>query len=430
MSSDEFTWTALYRELATKLADYQDRQPELIALLEQIREKGFVVTPLKDKDESGNSFLLKEIDPFTFLGSFNRGVKEESRLGILAELKKYFQCEAELPSDFSGIPILNNQRSWFIPYQYERDADDVAKLWRVFKLALGPDPLHNQEFKSAFDAVLDILGVNVNLTMGLFWIRPDTFLNLDATNRNLLRIDLKEGLSGDVYLKILAQVSQEQRKSFLEISRDAYERAHTDEGVGSKKPANKPPSDASYWFVGAYWSDRDPKDQTQRFLAEGIWQNGYDDQYLDLVKDMRVDERIAIKAVGTQKHELPFNAHGNTVSKMEIKAVGTIVKNRNDGRTVEVEWERDFEPKTWYFSTSQKTVWRVKPETNSKRQLIAFTFNNQPQDYEWYTKEWYGKPDLEEKEDTERPTDEIPISTPYSIDDIVDEGAFVSRAEL
>lgn len=432
MPPNQFTWTALYGELATKLADYQDRQPELISLLEQIREKGFVVTPLKDKDESGNSFLLKEIDPFTFFGSFNRGVKEESRLGILAELKKHFQCEAELPADFSGIPILNNQRSWFIAYQYEREADDVAKLWRVFKLALGANPLHNNEFKSAFDTALEVRGVNVNLTMGLFWIRPDTFLNLDATNRGLLQIDLKEGLTADLYLKILARVGREQKKSFLEISRDAYDYAHTDEGGGSKKAANKPPADASYWFVGAYWSDRDPKDQTQRFLAEGIWQNGYDHQYLDLVKDMRVDERIAIKAVGTQKHELPFNARGNTVSKMEIKAIGTIVKNRNDGRTVEVEWERDFEPKTWYFSTSQKTVWRVKPETNSKRQLIDFTFNDQPQDYEWYTKEWYGKPDLDDRktQETERPADEIPITTPYSIDDIVDEGAFVSREEL
>ena len=222
----------------------------------------------------------------------------------------------------------------------------------------------------------------------------------------------------------------EQRKSFLELSRDAYDYAHTDAGRDTKKATGKPTSDESYWFVGAYWSERDPQDQTQRFLAEGIWQNGYEDQYLDLVKDMRIDERIAIKAVGTQNMDSPFNARGHTVSKMEIKAIGTIVKNRNDGRTVEVEWERDFEPKTWYFSTSQKTVWRVKPETNSKRQLIDFTFNDQPQDYEWYTKEWYGKPDLEEKKDTERPTDEIPITTPYSIDDIVDEGAFVSRAEL
>ena len=56
MPLDQFTWTSLYRELATTLADYQDQQPELIALLEQIREKGFVVTPLKDKDESGIHF--------------------------------------------------------------------------------------------------------------------------------------------------------------------------------------------------------------------------------------------------------------------------------------------------------------------------------------------------------------------------------------
>src|SRR5689334_18853269 len=109
MTSDWFTWTALYSELAKKLSNYEDRQSELINLLETIREQGYVVTPLKDKDASGNSFLVTEIDPFTFFGSFNRGVKDQSRLGILAELKKYFDCKAELPTDFSGIPILNNQ---------------------------------------------------------------------------------------------------------------------------------------------------------------------------------------------------------------------------------------------------------------------------------------------------------------------------------
>lgn len=55
MPSDQFTWIALYSELAKRLADYEDRQSELIALLEEIREKGFVVTPLKDRDASGNS---------------------------------------------------------------------------------------------------------------------------------------------------------------------------------------------------------------------------------------------------------------------------------------------------------------------------------------------------------------------------------------
>ena len=36
----------------------------------------------------------------------------------------------------------------------------------------------------------------------------------------------------------------------------------------------------SYWFVGASYGGTE--DQTSRFLSEGIWENGYDDKYLDL----------------------------------------------------------------------------------------------------------------------------------------------------
>jgi 5-methylcytosine-specific restriction enzyme B len=433
MTSDRFTWTALYSELATKLANYEDRQSELINLLDEIRKQGHVVTRLKDKDASGNSFPLTEIDPFTFFGSFNRGVKDESRLGILAELKKYFDCKAELPTDFSGIPILNNQRSWFVGYQYDRKADDFAKLWRVFKLALANDPLHDDDFRSAFDEALGVWGVNVNLTMGLFWIRPDTFLNLDSTNRSLLRLDLKEGLSSGFYLRTLARVAEEQKKSFVEISLDAYNHAHRDEVEQPKTIEREPIPEGSYWFVGAYWSDRDPQDQTKRFLEEGIWQNGYEDEYQNLVNSMRVGERIAIKAVGTQKHGLPFDARGNTVSKMNIKAIGTIVANRNDGRTVEVEWDQAFEAKVWYFSTYQKTVWRVKPDDEFAKKLIAFTFGGEAQDYEWFCRQWYGKVDSRDRKGPEEPQPvptAIPRCTPYSVEDIVAEGAFVSLDEL
>ena len=40
--------------------------------------------------------------------------------------------------------------------------------------------------------------------------------------------------------------------------------------------------EASYWFVGAVWHGTD--DQMPRFLDEGIWENGYDDQFSDLVR--------------------------------------------------------------------------------------------------------------------------------------------------
>jgi 5-methylcytosine-specific restriction protein B len=139
--STTFTWVPLYCELADRLAEWESRQDELIALLEQIRSKGYVVTPLTDRDDQGNHFLMKEIDPFTFLGTFNRGVRDDQRLAILTQLKEHFGAASELPTDFSGIPILNNMKSWFVAYQYQRKPDDVARLWRVFQLALVA-PIH------------------------------------------------------------------------------------------------------------------------------------------------------------------------------------------------------------------------------------------------------------------------------------------------
>ena len=49
-----------------------------------------------------------------------------------------------------------------------------------------------------------------------------------------------------------------------------------------------------YSFVGAMYGGKD--DQMPRFIEEGVWENGYEDKYLDLVKSIKVGDRIAIKA--------------------------------------------------------------------------------------------------------------------------------------
>src|ERR1035437_9183534 len=100
------------------------------------------------------------------------------------------------------------------------------------------------------------------------------------------------------------------------------------------------------WFVGASYGGTD--DQTPRFLEEGIWENGYEDKYLDIVRAMQPGERIAIKAAYTQKHDLPFDNRGLTVSVMAIKAIGTITENPGDGRRVKVDWTPLDPIKLWY----------------------------------------------------------------------------------
>lgn len=50
------------------------------------------------------------------------------------------------------------------------------------------------------------------------------------------------------------------------------------------------------WFVGATYGGTD--NQTPRFLQEGIWENGYQDKYLDAVKSIQLRPASVVYAIG------------------------------------------------------------------------------------------------------------------------------------
>ena len=213
--------------------------------------------------------------------------------------------------------------------------------------------MENEDFVQAFDEALTVKQTNVNLTMGLFWIRPDEFLSLDLTNRNYLGIRLPEGgLNAAFYAETIRTV-REEGKSFAELSLAAWgaENDRLRRIAESKEAEYRAWGGVNYWLVGAYWDDKDPPDQTQRFVEEGIWENGNQSRITTDVFAMRVNDKIAIKAVSTQRKGLPFDGRNLTVSRMTIKAIGTIVANRNDEA---VRWFRDavvYQPKVagyWY----------------------------------------------------------------------------------
>lgn len=136
----------------------------------------------------------------------------------------------------------------------------------------------------------------------------------------------------------------------------------------------------SYWFVGAYYYGEAVEDLTDTFVEEGIWRNGYEDKYLDEVQSIEVGERIAIKAAYTRLYELPFEANGNKVSVMAVKATGTVTRNHGDGRTLDVEWDPREHIREWYFYTNQRTVWKVQPGDWRTDGLIDFAFEGEEQD--------------------------------------------------
>jgi 5-methylcytosine-specific restriction protein B len=430
MADSQFTWIPLYTELAHKLVKWESRQAELIDLIEEMRADDLTVTPVNDEDADGNSFLIQEIDPFTFFGVFNRGVKDETRIEILKRLKSHFDCSAALPTDFDGIPILNNQKSWLIGYSHLRQPDDVAKLWWIFRVALSEDPLKNPEFESAYNAARKVKQVSNNLTMGLFWIRPDVFLSTEKKNRKYFELPNNVSNTAQSYTAALAKIRQQHKESFPELSHKAH--VHSINPPANPSGTPQISNEQTFWFVGAYWKRREPPEQTSRFLKEGIWQNGYKDRYPDKVRSMQVGDRIAIKSAHTQRENLPFDAYGNTVSKMLIRAVGTIVGNREDGRTVDVAWDETWKPKDWYFFTYQATVWKLTLHEDYKNReyaekLIRFAFFDEPQDIDWFLERWYG----EEDDGDVLPGEESESGpSPYSLDDIVEDGAFVPKSEL
>ena len=151
-----------------------------------------------------------------------------------------------------------------------------------------------------------------------------------------------------------------------------------------------PPDGAprSSWFVGASYGGTE--DQTARFVREGIWENGYDDRYLDQVRAMRAGDRIAIKSTYTRKHGLSFDNRVKSVSVMAIKAVGTITENLNDGKRVLVDWiAPEGPPREWYFYTYQRTIWRVSPGEWKADGLLQFAFGGRPQDVDRFLKHPY-----------------------------------------
>ncbi|MGZ9204412.1 MAG: hypothetical protein ACXW37_10365 [Nitrospira sp.] len=198
------------------MLDYRNDRRPLIEGIHEIATKTAGLSYLQDKFADGTTGPLKDICPFTAMGTFNRKMKDANRKAIAAELAKLLDVEAQVPESFEGIPPLNNQRSWFFRYAQKRGDGDIDTLWRVFAAAarfLDSDlPEHRAEFVEAYDAATELSGVAWNLSTGFYWAHPWDFATLDSQSRHYItkRLNLQIPISSpqqpcasDGYLKLL-----------------------------------------------------------------------------------------------------------------------------------------------------------------------------------------------------------------------------------
>ena len=165
---NNFSWVEIYKDIAEKIKDKSTE--DLIKLLQDC--DNCKINYLKNK-KSGKEEWIK-LDLFTFFGSFNRAGFESRKKILQHIITKLNLGENKSPSDFDGIPVLENRNSFFYWAEDENKSGDLENLNTLFKNAIGDDV---NNISDKFNQCLGISGVGLSkLTTGLFWINPEKFM--------------------------------------------------------------------------------------------------------------------------------------------------------------------------------------------------------------------------------------------------------------
>lgn len=225
LNSDmRFTWIPYYKEFAQKLLQFHDNRKSLLKSIYDRREELYANYL---HDEGGEDDLCVDIDPFSVFALFNRGIKEENRINSTKVFKEFLGISSDVPQDFEGVPIMNNQKSYFFGYKKHRNPEDIDNLWSLFNKLIG-----EEDIEEIYNTVIKQYGINVNITMALFWIRPNDFLALDSTNRAYLKkqydIDLPRKVPEYAkYMELINDIKEKmanntiKEKTFYELSANA-----------------------------------------------------------------------------------------------------------------------------------------------------------------------------------------------------------------
>lgn len=336
-----FQWTEFYMELASALLPYKNNRSDLIAKLKTIFADAGMNFPFKERGKE----VYDDICPFTVFGSFNKGITNANRIALLEQFAKQFSIKVAVPTEFDGIPVVMNLSAWFFAYKENRGEHDIDNLWNLLEKAIAYSDEASTDNKNAFIAAYDTVikqkKIKWNITMGLYWARPYTFINLDSTNRAFITdvdnmpyyfmtifLDINKGLpNGRNYLFMCEQAKnalnqkEYEYHSFPELSYYAWksnQSGKTEETTTTTVDSNI--KETNYWI----YSPGDNASMWDEFYKSGIMGIGWDD-VTDL-KGFSSKEEIKeyMKKVYDPSYSYKNNAHCLWQFANEIK-VGDVI---------------------------------------------------------------------------------------------------------
>lgn len=235
-----YTWIETYEKIADKVLEYKNDRKELLKIMYEMLEKNKVFSESDTINCNLDSFKgerikYDDIDPFSFLNRFDIKYTEKTRLGLLKTFIDKTKLNIQVPEDLDGIPYVNPQNTALISFKDERKENDIDDFWNFYEVALAfanGDASLKEKFITLYDKLLGKKHVKWNLSISLFKIRPNFYINLDSTNREFLRKEFKiqfknTPYNGEEYLNLLDRLKQiveesEDYKSMVDFSHKAW----------------------------------------------------------------------------------------------------------------------------------------------------------------------------------------------------------------
>ena len=391
-----FQWTEFYMVLASALLPYKNNRSELIAKLKTIFADAGMNFPFKERGKE----VYEDICPFTVFGSFNKGITNANRIALLEQFAKQFSIKAAVPTEFDGIPVVMNLSAWFFAYKENRGEHDIDNLWDLLEKAIAYSDEASTDNKNAFIAAYDTVTkqkmIKWNITMGLYWARPYTFINLDSTNRAFITdvdnmphyfttifSDINKGLpDGRNYLFMCEQAKnalnqkEYEYHSFPELSYYAWksnQSGKTEETTTTTVDSNI--KETNYWI----YSPGDNASMWDEFYKSGIMGIGWDD-VTDL-KGFSSKEEIKdyMKKVYDPSYSYKNNAHCLWQFANEIKVGDVIFVKKGMHKII----GKGIVTSDYIYDTSRSTYkhirkvdWQNKGEWEHPGQAVMKTLTN------------------------------------------------------
>jgi hypothetical protein len=109
-----YQWVPFYEALADKLLTYSDKRNDLFALMKKVSSEQPLMKYLHFEREDWWEPRHHQIDPFSVIGVMNRGTKDANRTVLAKVLADAFDVKLPAPTQFAGIPVLDNRSPRFV----------------------------------------------------------------------------------------------------------------------------------------------------------------------------------------------------------------------------------------------------------------------------------------------------------------------------